>query len=88
MNNVVSLSVSPENSTRNRGDLPELREKGVSPHTFEELAHELRQPLSTIEWLAYHLETTGAHGDVLRNVRQIRSMVCKAHQILDRAVIS
>ncbi len=58
---------------------------GAHPFRIDELAHELRQPLSTIESLAYFLEITAADDAVCSHLQQIRLMVCRASRILDHA---
>lgn len=52
---------------------------------LEDLIHELRQPLSTIETLAYHLEMTCSDLTRSARLRQIREMIAQASLILDRA---
>jgi nitrogen-specific signal transduction histidine kinase len=52
---------------------------------LEDLIHELRQPLSTIEALAYHLELTCSDSTKKGRLRLIREMIAKASVILDRA---
>jgi signal transduction histidine kinase len=49
---------------------------------LEHLAHELRQPLSVIESLAYYLELTSKDEGACVHLRQIQSMVCRANRIL------
>jgi signal transduction histidine kinase len=50
-----------------------------------DLIHELRQPLSTIETLAYYLEMTSADQDRTPHLRQIRELIAQASRILERA---
>ena len=50
-----------------------------------ELTHELRQPLSTIESLAFYLEITSEDDRLQKHLEQIRSMIETANVILDRA---
>jgi signal transduction histidine kinase len=52
---------------------------------LEDLIHELRQPLSTIEALAYYLELTSADSSKTSRLRQIREMIAQASLILERA---
>ena len=61
---------------------------GVNPVNLEELAHELRQPLSTIESLAYYLEITSGDDQVCRYLEQIRMLVTRANGILDHAIVA
>ncbi len=58
---------------------------GVHPACTDELAHDLRQPLSTIELLAYFLEMTTQDDRVCHHLEQIRQMVTRANRILDHA---
>lgn len=52
---------------------------------LEQLAHELRQPLSVIESLAYYLELTSKDPGACVHLQQIQSMVRRAHRILTEA---
>lgn len=52
---------------------------------LEDLIHELCQPLSTIETLAYHLELTSADLKRAARLRQIRELIAQASLILERA---
>ena len=61
------------------------RGTGAHPACTNELAHDLRQPLSTIESLAYFLEMTTPDDRVCRHLEQIRLMVTRANRILDHA---
>ena len=49
---------------------------------FDDLAHELRQPLSVIESLAYYLELTAADPSTAGHLRKIQAMVWEANRIL------
>jgi nitrogen-specific signal transduction histidine kinase len=62
-----------------------IHNTGVDPNPMNDLAHALRQPLSTIESLAYYLELTNDDDQVCRHLRQIRMLVDRASRILDRA---
>ncbi len=55
-----------------------------SPTLMDELAHDLRQPLSVIETLAYYLEITSADQKVCAHLQKIQAMVSQAHSILER----
>ncbi len=54
-------------------------------NTIDELTHELRQPLSIIEALAYYLELTTTDEAVSGHLRQIQAMVLQANRILSKA---
>ena len=83
MNNAVS-QVSLETSPS--GDERENRfRSGVHPRSIDDLAHALRQPLSTIESLAFYLELTSENDQICRHLRQIRLMVDRASNILEEA---
>ncbi|MDQ2773946.1 MAG: hypothetical protein M3Y57_03310 [Acidobacteriota bacterium] len=51
---------------------------------LDELVHELRQPLSVIESLAYFLELTSKDDTVCRHLQQIQAMVLQTNQILSK----
>jgi hypothetical protein len=52
---------------------------------IEELVHDLRQPLSTIECLTYYLELVCADMQTQAHLRRIQEMVLHANHILERA---
>ena len=56
-----------------------------SPDSWQELVHDLRQPLGTIEALAYFLELTAQDDNSCPHLRRIRNLVAQANRILDRA---
>jgi signal transduction histidine kinase len=86
MNNAVfQVDVSSEALPTESDDLRNRPDAGVHPVCIEDLAHELRQPLSTIDSLAYFLEMTAADERVCIHLRQIRRMVNRASRILDHA---
>jgi nitrogen-specific signal transduction histidine kinase len=86
MNNAVSqVSAYVEDFPPSDGR-SDHQQTGVDPLYLDELAHELRQPLSTIESLAYYLEITANDDRTCRHLQQIRLMVDRASRILDRAV--
>jgi hypothetical protein len=49
-----------------------------------EFVHDLRQPLSTIESLAYYLDLMCTDAKVQGHLREIREMVIEANHILER----
>ncbi len=87
MNEVVTqYSASRQDVPLARGG-PESRHEatGVSPVALEKLIHDLRQPLGTVDSLAYFLELTVADEQASPHLKKIRAMVSKASQILERA---
>lgn len=52
---------------------------------MDDLAHELRQPLSVIESLAYYLELTSTDEGACPHLRRIQAMVMEANRILSNA---
>ena len=52
---------------------------------IDELAHELRQPLGTIEHLAYLLRMDATDCKVVTYVEQIQDQIEQANQVLDKA---
>ena len=61
--------------------------RGTKSHdaALEDLAHELRQPLSVIDSLAYYLELTSRDERVCIHLQQIQMMVQQASRILTEA---
>ena len=53
--------------------------------SFGDIAHELRQPLSIIESLAYYLELTSKDESACVHLRKIQAMVLQANYILSDA---
>ncbi|HEX4170217.1 MAG TPA: histidine kinase dimerization/phospho-acceptor domain-containing protein [Bryobacteraceae bacterium] len=58
-------------------------ETSTRPVSIDELAHDLRQPLSAIESLAYYLEMTSTDDHLCKYLEHIRAMVNRANFILD-----
>jgi signal transduction histidine kinase len=83
MNNVISQM--PLEAATSPKDHLEDREAGVYLRSIDDLAHALRQPLGTIESLAYYLELTTEDDQICRHLRQIRLMVDRASRILEDA---
>jgi signal transduction histidine kinase len=52
---------------------------------LEEMAHEIRQPLSVIESLAYYLEMTSTDEVRAAHLRRIQAMVVQANRVLRTA---
>jgi nitrogen-specific signal transduction histidine kinase len=55
----------------------------IDPPLIAELVHELRQPLSTIECLAYYLEITSADDAVCKQMQRIQRLIWQANDILE-----
>ena len=55
-----------------------------APSAMEDLAHEIRQPLSVIESLAYYLELTSTDEKTRVHLQRIQAMVLQANLILKR----
>jgi hypothetical protein len=62
-----------------------LGEFNCTPPHLEELVHDLRQPLSTIECLTYYLELVCADRQTQLHLHRIQEMVLQANHILERA---
>ena len=58
---------------------------GVRPEGLDEFIHELRQPLSVIDSLAYYLELTSPNDEFRTHLQKIQAMVFEANSILERA---
>jgi len=86
MNEVVSeIAMSRQDVTLARGTTKGNQFAGANPAALEDLIHELRQPLSTIDSLAYFLEITSSDETIRMHLQRIQSMVSRAHGILDRS---
>ena len=83
MNEVLSqIAVPRQDANLVRGITKGNQIAGVSPAALEDLVHELRQPLSAIESLAYFLEITSPDEKVRGHLQRIQAMVSRAHGIL------
>ena len=86
MNDVVAeISMPRQDVTLARGCSKGIQTVGVSPAALDDLIHELRQPLSTIDSLAYFLEITSADSNMRDHLQRIQAMVSRVHDILDRS---
>jgi signal transduction histidine kinase len=75
-----SLQQSPNSSKPVTADTSLIESLEVS--SLEEAVHELRQPLSVIESLAYYLELTSNDEAASKHLRHIQAMVVQANSIL------
>jgi signal transduction histidine kinase len=64
---------------------PIASEFNCPPQKLDDLVHELRQPLSTIECLTYYLELVCTDMETRSHLRRIQDMVTNANHILERA---
>lgn len=86
MSNAVSgACISVDDFPISDDDLLDRQKTGGDRILVEELAHELRQPLSAIESLAYYLEITTESEQTRGHLEQIRLLVDRANQILRHA---
>ena len=69
---------------RARGEITSRPELETRHSAFDELAHELRQPLGVIESLAYFLEMSESDPQAAGHLQRIQAMVLKANDILER----
>jgi len=84
MNQVLSqISSSRQDVSLARGEFREGKIADAIPAALHDLAHDLRQPLSAIEAIAYYLELTSADESVCAQLQRIRAMVNQAHCILE-----
>ena len=71
----------PHSSTPQRDP---KQDRQLSLGAVEELAHDLRQPLSVIEALAYYVELTSKDEKLTGQMQRIQAMVMQASSILER----
>lgn len=84
MNDISQVILPRQDATPARGSKG-TEGAGVTPAALDDLVHDLRQPLSTIESLAYLLEITSLDDAVRGHLQRIQQMVSHAHGILDRS---
>lgn len=84
----ADLSTSRQEVVLSRKDLMPPQISDSKAHLLEELAHELRQPLGTIEALAYFLELTSEDEQMCGHLQRIQAMVLQANDILQRSCSS
>lgn len=87
MNHVLS-PLSTDASSVSRSDATHDAANSPERGGITDLLHDIRQPLSVIESLAYYLELTSTDNKTCTYLRQIRAMVCQANQILGQAKVS
>lgn len=52
---------------------------------IDDLAHELRQPLSAIEHIAFLLKMSATDGKAVAYIEQIQDLIEQANRVLDKA---
>jgi signal transduction histidine kinase len=82
---LIEYAASRQDVALARGGAKVSSTAGVSPASFDELVHDLRQPLSAIEALAYFMEMTAQDENARRHAQRIQAIVSRAHSILDRS---
>jgi signal transduction histidine kinase len=81
MNNLLpTIAASASQQLESEGSRSSIGDHRGS--AWENLAHELRQPLSVIESLAYYLELTSKDEGACVHLRHIQLMVHQANRIL------
>lgn len=74
-------------SSRSNTDHVDPSLNGTFPFTgLEDLIHELRQPLSTIENLAFYLQLVSSDSTVCGHSERIQELVAEANRILEHAM--
>ena len=81
MSQPVLSQIPNRSDARMQSDLDDFS-LSLQHSALDELVHELRQPLSVIESLAYFLELTSEEDTVCRHLQQIQAMVLRTNQIL------
>ncbi len=84
MNPVFPLHLAHLSSLR-QADVVPCSTATPQESVLDTLVHELRQPLSVIESLAYYLELTSEDEKSSLHLQQIQAMVHQASQILNQA---
>ncbi len=78
------FSVARQEASLSRGDMRSGPLADANSAALYDLAHELRQPLSVIESLAYYLELISVDDGASVHLRRIQAMVAQANGILER----
>jgi nitrogen-specific signal transduction histidine kinase len=81
---VIPSSVSPQGAFLASDVVPRAEHPGASASQLQELAHELRQPLGTIESIAYYLQITSSDEKLNAQLGLIQALVTEASTILER----
>jgi hypothetical protein len=80
---IQQLSPHPTSSYAEVSESTRRNSASVDPLQIVELVHELRQPLSTIECLAYYLEITSSDDSVCQQMQRIQRLIWQANRILE-----
>jgi hypothetical protein len=84
---IQQLSQHPTCSFEEVSKSNRCRPASLDPLLIAELVHELRQPLSTIECLAYYLEITSGDEVVCQQMQRIQHLVWQANNILEGSYV-
>jgi hypothetical protein len=85
MQDVISVPLSSA-SSRSSTDHADLPFKATFPFaTLDNLVHELRQPLSAIEHLAFYLQLVSSDPTVCAHSERIQDLIEQTNRILERA---
>jgi signal transduction histidine kinase len=79
------LNIALHTDGMEQSQQPVIGEFSCTSRTLDELVHELRQPLSTIECLTYYLELVCTDSGTRSHLERIQDMVVQANRILEHA---
>ena len=85
---LLEMSIAHQEASLAECEMRSRRAANPRPASIDELAHDLRQPLSVIETLAYYLEITSPDQKVCGHLRHIQAMVAQANTILDQNLLA
>jgi signal transduction histidine kinase len=81
---VIPTPLSPQGAFLARDPAQRAECSGAPTSPLQELAHELRQPLGTIESIAYYLQITSSDEKLNLQLGHIQALVNEASDILER----
>lgn len=85
MHQILSPVSAPQTeASLSGGDLHACQIAEPVPAILCDLVHDLRQPLSVIETLAYYLELMSTDEKISAHLRKIQAMVFEANRILEQ----
>jgi signal transduction histidine kinase len=85
MNQYVFSHTAGRTGSHGESDVETYTVQRRQATAMEDLIHELRQPLSAIESLAYYLELTSKDEKAIGHLRRIQTMVLESNRILLKA---
>jgi len=81
----ISTTYVASSSSGHTEEHTEFGQQNKTVNRIDDLVHDLRQPLSVIESIAYYLEMMSSDAIITSHLQHIQKMIGETHRILEQA---